>query len=166
MDHPIILFLLTGIASTKGFVIACFMLLTCLVTLKQYRNAMLFCIMLIGLMVSTTVLKELFQIPRPLNGLITVSGYAFPSGHASGAMFLGLSICFLSKNLPPRIKLGVWFFVIALILIIGISRIAYKVHTPTQVLAGFVVGAFWAWLFMYVSNITNPLTNTQEKKKE
>ena len=98
-------------------------------------------------MVSTTLLKNLFQVTRPLDGLIEASGYAFPSGHASGAMFLGLAICFLSRTLATPLRYSIYTVTILIIFIIGVSRVVYGVHTPLQVLAGFLLGLLWAFIF-------------------
>ncbi len=157
MTHPITLFLLTEIASTTGFMYALCLLFAGFILIKQHRVAFVFLLTALGLMISTTVLKELFQIARPLNPLIEVSGYAFPSGHASGAMFIGLILCFRSRTLPP-VKKNVFFILIgALVLLIGYSRILYGVHTPLQVLAGFLLGLLWAFIFFKFSENNSKL---------
>ncbi len=96
---------------------------------------------------ASKVLKVLIHIDRPftalpnVKSLITESGYAFPSGHATFFMALGVAIFFSHK------KAGLIF--IALALIIGIARILVGVHYPTDVLGGFVLGGLIAYLVAY-----------------
>ena len=151
MIHPTILFLLTDIASTTGFIVACTITLFFLLLQRRRKIALMFFITALGLMVSTTLLKNLFQVARPPNGLIEATGYAFPSGHASGAMFLGLALCFLSRNLSTPVRNVVYTITTLIIIIIGVSRIMYNVHTPLQVLAGFLLGILWAFIFFKFS---------------
>lgn len=113
--------------------------------------AMVFLLTSLGLMVSTTLLKNLFQVTRPLDGLIEVTGYAFPSGHASGAMFLGLTICLLSRTLATPLRYLIYGVTLLIIFIIGMSRVVYVVHTPLQVVVGFMLGIFWAFVFFKFS---------------
>ncbi len=151
MTNPTTLFLLTEIASTRGFVIAVSLLFTGLFVCTQTRTAFFFLLATLGLMISTTVLKEIFRVARPLSPLIDVTGYAFPSGHASGAMFLGLILYYRSRTLPPVMKTIIFILVGALVLLIGYSRTLYGVHTLLQVLAGFLLGLLWAFIFFKFS---------------
>lgn len=80
-----------------------------------------------------TGLKEWFQIPRPdiMFHRADAEGYGFPSGHAQSAVMLWgyLAWRFKSYKLP-----------IALIFLIGFSRVFLGVHTTLQVVAGWSIG--------------------------
>ncbi len=165
MMSPFLIFLLTKVASTKGFVLACALVFMGLVTNNTMRTAFLFFATTIGVIVSTTLLKELFQTPRPLYGLIDVTGYAFPSGHASGVIYLGLALYALSRTLPPLMRTSIIICIVSFIIIIGYSRIMYGVHTATQVLAGYGVGAFWGWLFLFLSQPPNTSVHHHKEEK-
>ena len=160
MNQPFILFLLTDIASTKGFIVACIIVFICFILRRKRESAFLFFISTFGLMVSTTLLKELFETTRSLDALIEVTGYAFPSGHASGAMFLGLVVAYLSRNLVTPLRNSIFLMLAVLVLTIGISRIMYLVHTPLQVVAGFALGIFWALLFIRLSKRNQKILRT------
>ena len=85
------------------------------------------------------LLKLLIQTARAeVIPLISESGYAFPSGHATFFMALAFAIYFLHK------KAGYWFMLFALI--IGVARIMAGVHFPLDILGGFVLGALVAYL--------------------
>lgn len=108
-------------------------------------------ILIVGAVVSgtivSTVLKNLFDRPRPdLTGVVDVFTPSFPSGHAlvSAVTFLtiGAVLAAASKTRPLQI-----FYValaIVLTLLVELSRIYLGVHYPTDVLAGWSLGAAWA----------------------
>lgn len=104
-------------------------------------------IALVGSSVSMYVLKNLFDRPRPMleNALTEVTA-SFPSGHAtvSSAVY-GLMAWWLWKS---GTKHGRWIagILILLILAIGISRIYLGKHYPTDILAGWILGAAWIYL--------------------
>jgi len=151
MSPETYLFIFTKIASTEGFMVATMLMLMAFLWLKNTRLAVALFLSATGLILTLNVLKESLRVPRPSTALIEVSGYAFPSGHAAGAAFLAGVVVFLSRNLstPLRYLIGVVAFLTAL-LIAG-SRIAYQVHTPLQVVVGFCVGLFFAYVFTRVA---------------
>jgi len=101
----------------------------------------------------TYFLKEGFDRPRPdlVPHQVEVSNPSFPSGHATMAavVYLTLGVLF-ARSLPRRRLRGYVIFVSAAIaVLVGISRVYLGVHWPTDVLAGLTLGAAWAlvcWL--------------------
>ncbi|MCI1755926.1 MAG: phosphatase PAP2 family protein [Sphingobium sp.] len=88
-------------------------------------------------MLLNTALKHLFAAARPeiLAHLDPTMTYSFPSGHASGnAVFLGA----LAMLWPSRAGSAV---ALALIGMIGISRVWLGVHWPSDVVCGWIEGA-------------------------
>jgi len=59
---------------------------------------------------------------------------SFPSGHAAIFFAIAMAVWFYNK------KLGIWFFVAAIIM--GIARIFVGVHWPSDILGGAIVGIF------------------------
>jgi undecaprenyl-diphosphatase len=85
-------------------------------------------------------LKSLFAEPRPFLiapgiNLIEADGYGFPSGHAQLAVVIWGVLAFELGRKWSRIA------AIALMFMIGVSRVFLGVHFPTDVLAGWAVGA-------------------------
>lgn len=82
--------------------------------------------------------KDVFHTLRPFDAdpsvipLVSESGYAFPSGHATFFMALASSLWFYHK------RLAVFFGISALL--IGIARISAGVHWPVDILGGLFLG--------------------------
>ena len=98
------------------------------------------------------LLKVIFARDRPLEGMIEVHGYSFPSGHAMGAaMFFGALgyVWFFSveRHFVARL-IGIGFCVIAAVLI-GFSRIYLGVHYTSDVFAGFLGGITWTAICIF-----------------
>lgn len=93
------------------------------------------------------ILKFLFHTPRPFDiftqvrPLLSETGYAFPSGHATFFMALAVSIFLTHK------KAGYVFMFFALL--VGIARIIAGVHFPIDILGGFILGGGVSYLVAY-----------------
>ncbi len=146
------LFAFTVVASTEGFLISCALILVGLLVRKR---ALPFLVATIGVLLSTIALKEVLQVARPVSSLIETTGYAFPSGHATGSLFLALSLCYLSRTLPKPLRFGVYVAALMTALVIGVSRLHFGVHTPLQVIAGFVLGAAWVGVYVWMDTRLN-----------
>lgn len=93
----------------------------------------------------TYILKLCFSIPRPdFNWLVSASGYGHPSGHITyGTAFIGVCVCLFLKHTNHKpLKISVFILSIAFMLVMGLNRIYLGVHTPTDVIAGYLVGTF------------------------
>ena len=107
----------------------------------------------IGGVVITFALKAGFDRARPdlvAHGMEALSA-SFPSGHASTAAVVYLTIAAFLARAVHRRRLRVYIVGVALLITIavGLSRIYLGVHWPTDVLAGWTLGATWAafcWL--------------------
>ena len=98
--------------------------------------------------VSSEVLKHIYDRPRP--DLVPHGSYvyssSFPSGHStmSAATFLTLAMLIASLEPNRGVKIMVYLLAVALVLAIGFSRVYLGVHWPSDVLAGWSLGAAWA----------------------
>lgn len=118
----------------------------------------------ISSLVLMLLLKQLFQRKRPLSPLLKAAkGLSFPSGHAIMAVtFYGLLIYILQHSITiDWLSWGLTMLVIALILLIGFSRIYLRVHYASDVAAGFIIGLLWLlislavlkWLEGYIASL-------------
>jgi undecaprenyl-diphosphatase len=96
----------------------------------------------------SSVLKEAFARPRPdlVAHAAKVFTHSFPSGHAmlSAVTYLTIGALLASTHESRRLKgffLGLAIFITV---IVGLTRVYLGVHYPTDVLAGWCLGAAWA----------------------
>ncbi len=94
----------------------------------------------------TSLIRYLYPRQRPfvfegLDSLISQNPLeaSFPSGHAT--FFMALAVYFL---LAGHKKLGSFLLVSAVL--IGLARVAAGVHWPSDILAGWAVGAIVSWM--------------------
>lgn len=92
-------------------------------------------------------LKEWIREPRPFHldsqvMVIHSDGYGMPSGHSQLAVVIWGAIAAWTR------KKWAWAVALVLALLIGFSRIYLGVHFPTQVLAGWSVGAILLALYL------------------
>lgn len=117
-----------------------------LVRRRRYRLALFLAASGVGGGIVDTVLKLAVDRPRPelTDPVATAFGKSFPSGHAmmSLVVYGGLLVVFLPVvhrrwRVPAAIAVG------ALVLAIGLSRLALGVHFVSDVLGGWVMGLAW-----------------------
>jgi undecaprenyl-diphosphatase len=92
------------------------------------------------------VLKAHFERTRPIHehALTDSTGWSFPSGHASGAVFVyGMLSYFIIRHTPSRWHIPIALTGILLVVFVGFSRVILQVHYFSDVLAGFSVAAAW-----------------------
>ncbi|WP_157961503.1 VTT domain-containing protein [Acuticoccus kandeliae] len=89
------------------------------------------------------VVKTLLGRARPLTELYAgAENYSFPSGHAANsAVLLGLLAVLIGGALKGRPRQAVVAALIAIAVLIGVSRIYLQAHWPSDVVAGFAFAA-------------------------
>ena len=103
----------------------------------------------VGAALLSHVAKLLIGRARPdvVSHLVEVSSPSFPSGHAllSASIYLTLG-ALLARQFPQPVLRRYFIAVAACItVLVGLSRVYLGVHWPSDVLAGWLVGAMWAW---------------------
>ncbi|MEC9488485.1 MAG: phosphatase PAP2 family protein [Halanaerobium sp.] len=105
-------------------------------------------------------LKEAFQIARPIGRegvrslrLSSAGGYSFPSGHTQSASAIAASFALRYRNNR------VYFTVIPLAILVGVSRMYLGVHWPTDVLAGLIIGFLWVYIANKIFNYVDMTEN-------
>lgn len=108
----------------------------------------------------STVLKAGYARPRPdlVEHGVYVSNASFPSGHSmmSAVVYLTLGILLARTQARHRVRVFIIAVAITMTLLVGVSRVYLGVHWPTDVLAGWMLGAAWAVLFWLVAMKVDP----------
>jgi undecaprenyl-diphosphatase len=116
---------------------------------RHHYSAALLWVAVLGSGLINTVLKLTFNRPRPdvFPWRTQHVGLAsFPSGHAMTSIVVYGTLAFLISRLAPTplLKRLTWFLAVLVIVLVGLSRLYLGVHYPSDVLAGFGIGAAWA----------------------
>lgn len=130
----------------------------------------------IFLLVSTTsnllnaLIKRVIKRPRPTKELVAVARVinepSFPSGHVMHYMNLfGMLTYFLATNWRSgRLRNILLTLCIALITLVGPSRVYLGAHWPSDVMAGYVYGGLWFGglmaLYLRVKAWVHPIKGT------
>lgn len=92
-------------------------------------------------------LKFSYQRLRPdlVEGPFKLSTYSFPSGHAMGSVVCYGMLAYLAVRLirRPLPRAAVVAGAAAVVLLVGLSRVYFAVHFPTDVLGGYIAGLAW-----------------------
>jgi undecaprenyl-diphosphatase len=111
------------------------------------RGGLLVVVTLVGATVLNVALKGWFGRvrPEPFFEYPLPDSPSFPSGHALFAVcvFGGLAAVASFRLRHRGARIAVWIIAVAVIALIGISRVYLGVHYPTDVLAGYTVGLIW-----------------------
>ncbi len=106
---------------------------------------------LAGNQISVNALKAIFARARPELAYYSESSYSFPSGHSAvSAAFFGFIMYLIIRERIAAAGIAITVGVTA-ILLVGISRLILDVHYLSDVLSGFLVGAVWALLGIWLA---------------
>ena len=114
------------------------------------RNAVTLLIVVVAGQLLSTGFKHLVDRPRP--DLVPhgsfVSSASFPSGHSMMSAVVYLTLAVMVARLQTRLSLKIYVMALAsfVTVLVGVSRVYLGVHWPTDVLAGWALGAAWAIL--------------------
>lgn len=139
---------------------------------RYYLRAVEVFIATVGGAAAALGLKEFFDRPRPdiVPPLYEVTNPSFPSGHATIAAVIYLTLAILlARFIASRAKIIYVMCVAALlVLAVGWTRIALGVHYATDVLAGWTLGFAWSlfcWLAIDYWEGRRARTSPGPKKK-
>ena len=98
------------------------------------------------------VFKRLFRRTRPDMPYFIARGLSFPSGHAMMSVtFYGVLIYIIHETIEDRaMRWALISSLIVLIIFIGFSRVFFRVHYASDVVAGFIIGLMWLYISLVI----------------
>lgn len=114
---------------------------------RWHRGALLVVVTMAGAGLLDMLLKLSFGRVRPtpfFDYPLPVSA-SFPSGHAlfAASFFGGLAVLVSARLRSRPLQAAVWIVSVAIILLVGASRIYLGVHYPSDVVAGYAAATIW-----------------------
>jgi undecaprenyl-diphosphatase len=113
---------------------------------RQYQLTVYLVVTGLGALALDPTIKALVGRLRPVvpTPVTMASGYSFPSGHTLDAtVFYGVMLLVFLPIIPRRLRKLATGLVIALVVVIGFSRVAIGVHYPSDVIGGWLLGVAW-----------------------
>lgn len=121
-----------------------------LLFLKLRREALLYAGTVATGWIANTALKQLVGRERPqiVPHLMEAGGESFPSGHSFGAavVYIGMALAFAALSRRESVRYTVIGAAMVLSAMVAWSRVMLGVHFPSDVVAGWLGGAGWAFL--------------------
>lgn len=140
----------TGVLTVMVLTIACFLAMT----RKGYAALFVLASVIGGVLISQTM-KWAYARPRPELAPHGAEVYtaSFPSGHSmmAAVVYLTLGALLARTQVDRAVKIYILAVAVIVTVLVGVSRVYLGVHWPTDVLAGWSLGAAWAltcWLVM------------------
>ncbi len=136
---------------------------------RNWKRAVEIALIGIGGFIITYLMKLTFHRRRPPHPLINpLVNFSFPSGHAiSGIIFYGLLAYLLWKtNLSASEKYRLASFLIFFAFLIGFSRVYLRLHYPSDVAAGLLIGFAWLILTVWLFERLKKKTDIEAKEHE
>ena len=120
--------------------------------------------------IANMAMKNVFLRPRPtiVPHLRDVSSTSFPSGHAMESAIIYLTLGAMLMRLAERRITKIYCIGLAVFmtLLVGISRVYLGVHYPTDVVAGWMFGFFWASLCWIVARRFETESGVAEEREK
>ncbi len=142
---------ITSLGSEVVVIIISVFTLAFLLIEKQNVIAGLYLLAVAGGGISDIILKEAFARQRPsvVPHLVYVDSLSFPSGHAVMAVVVYFTLAYIITHGIKNKSLNKYILTSAvlLIIVIGLTRVYLGVHYPSDVLAGWLLGAAWTLVF-------------------
>ena len=134
----------TGLAATDSLVLVGSAAVAALLLRGSWHRAVAIALSVAGTQAVVFGLKALVGRERPPGSTawVDAAGHAFPSAHAaSGVALYGLLAFFLLRRLRGGVRVAVFALSVLAVGSVGLTRIYLGAHYPSDVLAGWLVGA-------------------------
>jgi undecaprenyl-diphosphatase len=126
----------------------------------RWRRALVLIAVVVMAAASDELLKAFYDRPRPDFAIVGlyIRSPSFPSGHSTASAALWLTLAMIAASFETRTGAKVFWFALAIgaVMAVGFSRVYLGAHWPTDVLAGWILGAVWALIGWIALNLLSP----------
>ena len=137
---------LTGLGGARTAVVLLSLTIAWLLLRRRFRLGAYVAVTGIGLAVLDPAVKALVERPRPLPdfAVAVAPGPSFPSGHAMTSLVTyGVLLLVFLPAIAPRWRRPVIALAAAIVVVVGVTRVALGVHYPSDVVGGWLLGSVW-----------------------
>lgn len=140
----------TILGNAISIVIITGLIISGLVYRKKFMQAVVLLFSVSGATLANLIIKLSFKRDRPAlwDSIIHEQSFSFPSGHAMASSALVFSLIYITWRTRFR-----WISVIfsgAFMLSVGISRLYFGVHYPSDIIAGWLASLIWVGIVITV----------------
>ncbi len=138
------------------FIFSLFMILF-LIYKRWYNDLLFYIFSVFGANIAFIVIKMIVQRARPSSDILAITTHSFPSGHATMATAIALTIYFIFVKRVHSIGLQLVLLIGCIVwpVIIAFSRVYLNVHWLSDVIAGIGLGLFWVTLIALIHRSMN-----------
>jgi undecaprenyl-diphosphatase len=135
----------TALGSPRFVVPVSATLVAILLVRNELSGALFAFVALAGGAALAYVTKAAFAMAKPhhLPGSNEMAATSFPSGHAVLSLLLALTMLVLWEPRDPKLRRFMLAIVLAIVLLIGASRVFLGTHWPSDILAGWLFAVIW-----------------------
>ena len=133
------------------FIFSLFMILF-LIYKRWYNDLLFYIFSVFGANIAFIVIKMIVQRARPSSDILAITTHSFPSGHATMATAMALTVYFIFVKRVHSIGLQLVLLIGCIVwpVIIAFSRVYLNVHWLSDVIAGIGLGLFWVTLIALI----------------
>jgi undecaprenyl-diphosphatase len=146
---------ITELGSTVAVTVVAVVTAALAVAIGPWRHGVAGALTIVGASLLNASIKLAIARERPdlLEPLVQEHGFSFPSGHSAlGMVAYGiLAVVVWRSRLHRPVRVAAVGVLIALVVLIGVSRVWLGVHYPTDVLAGWTAGAIIVLIYRSVT---------------
>lgn len=148
---------LTNFNGAMGIVVFSLFMILFLIYKRWYNDLLFYIFSVFGANIAFIVIKMIVQRARPSSDILSIATHSFPSGHATMATAMSLTVYFILVKRVQSIGLQLVLLIGCIVwpVIIAFSRVYLNVHWLSDVIAGIGLGLFWVTLIALIHRFKN-----------